>query len=452
MTENKKEINNSINDRHLFIETYGCQMNVADSEVVASIMEMAGYAMTDNIEDADAILLNTCSIRDNAEQKIVSRLQFLASLRRKGRKIIVGVIGCMAERVKDTLINDHGVDLVAGPDSYLDLPNLFASVEAGEKAINVELSTTETYRNVIPSRIGGNRISGFISIMRGCNNFCSYCIVPYTRGRERSREAQSILNELADLQAKGFKEVTLLGQNVNSYNYIDADGNVTNFASLLAMVAEAAPEMRVRFTTSHPKDMSDEIIATIAKYPNVCNHIHLPVQSGSNSVLKNMNRRYTREWYLDRIAAIRSAIPDCGISTDMFTGFYDESEEDFQLTLDLMREVGFDASFMFKYSERPGTMASKHMPDNIAEDVKIDRLNRMIALQNELSLESNRKDIGKTFDVLVEGISKRSKEQFVGRTQQNKTCVFPRGNYRVGDIVNVRVLEVSSATLICELV
>ena len=452
MTENKKEINNSINDRHLFIETYGCQMNVADSEVVASIMEMAGYTMTDNIEDADAILLNTCSIRDNAEQKIVSRLQFLASLRRKGRKIIVGVIGCMAERVKDTLINDHGVDLVAGPDSYLDLPNLFASVEAGEKAINVELSTTETYRDVIPSRIGGNRISGFISIMRGCNNFCSYCIVPYTRGRERSREAQSILNELADLQAKGFKEVTLLGQNVNSYNYKDAEGNTTNFASLLAMVAEAAPDMRVRFTTSHPKDMSDEIIATIAKYPNVCNHIHLPVQSGSNSVLKNMNRRYTREWYLDRIAAIRRAIPDCGISTDMFTGFYDESEEDFQLTLDLMREVGFDASFMFKYSERPGTMASKHMPDNIAEDVKIDRLNRMIALQNELSLESNRKDIGKTFDVLVEGVSKRSKEQFVGRTQQNKTCVFPRGNYRVGDIVNVRVLEVSSATLICELV
>jgi tRNA-2-methylthio-N6-dimethylallyladenosine synthase len=358
----------------------------------------------------------------------------------------------MAERIKDTLINDHGVDLVAGPDSYLDLPNLFAAVEAGEKAINVELSTTETYRDVIPSRIGGNRISGFISIMRGCNNFCSYCIVPYTRGRERSREAQSILNELADLQAKGFKEVTLLGQNVNSYNYIDADGNATNFAALLAMVAEAAPNMRVRFTTSHPKDMSDEIIATIARYPNVCNHIHLPVQSGSNSVLKNMNRRYTREWYLDRIAAIRHAIPDCGISTDMFTGFYDESEEDFQLTLDLMREVGFDASFMFKYSERPGTMASKHMPDNIAEDVKIDRLNRMIALQNELSLESNRKDIGKTFDVLVEGVSKRSKEQFVGRTQQNKTCVFPRGNYRVGDIVNVRVLEVSSATLICELV
>ena len=452
----KEEENNqqcATNDRLLFIETYGCQMNVADSEVVASIMGMAGYAVTENIEEADAILLNTCSIRDNAEQKIVSRLQYLASLRRrrKNHPLIVGVIGCMAERVKDSLINDHGVDLVAGPDSYLDLPNLFASVEAGEKAINVELSTTETYRDVIPSRIGGNRISGFISIMRGCNNFCSYCIVPYTRGRERSREAQSILNELVDLRNKGFKEVTLLGQNVNSYNYIDANGNGTNFAQLLAMVAEAAPDMRVRFTTSHPKDMSDEIITTIARYPNVCNHIHLPVQSGSNSVLKDMNRRYTREWYLDRIAAIRQAIPDCGISTDMFTGFYNETEEDFQLTLDLMREVGFDASFMFKYSERPGTMASKHMPDNVAEEVKIDRLNRMIALQNELSLKSNRKDIGKTFDVLVEGISKRSKEQFVGRTQQNKTCVFPRGNYRVGDIVNVKVLEASSATLICEL-
>ena len=453
MKEEKNNHQNATTDRLLFIETYGCQMNVADSEVVASIMEMAGYAVTENIEEADAILLNTCSIRDNAEQKIVSRLQFLASLRRRRRsRLIVGVIGCMAERVKESLINNHGVDLVAGPDSYLDLPNLFAAVEAGEKAINVELSTTETYRDIIPSRITGNRVSGFISIMRGCNNFCSYCIVPYTRGRERSREAQSILNELADLRAKGFKEVTLLGQNVNSYNYKDAEGNTTDFASLLAMVAEAAPDMRVRFTTSHPKDMSDEIIATIARYPNVCNHIHLPVQSGSNSVLKDMNRRYTREWYLDRIAAIRRAIPDCGISTDMFTGFYNETEEDFQLTLNLMREVGFDASFMFKYSERPGTMASKHMPDNVPEDVKIDRLNRMIALQNELSLESNRKDIGKEFDVLVEGISKRSKEQFVGRTQQNKTCVFPRGNYRVGDIVNVRVLEVSSATLICELI
>ena len=440
-------------DKKLFIETYGCQMNVADSEVVAAIMGMAGYETVDNIEDADAVLLNTCSIRDNAEQKIISRLNYFASLRRKHKasRLIVGVIGCMAERVKDTLINDYGVDLVAGPDSYLDLPNLFASVENGEKAINVELSTTETYRDIIPSRITGNRVSGFISIMRGCNNFCSYCIVPYTRGRERSREAQSILNELEDLRSKGFKEVTLLGQNVNSYNFVAEDGTHTDFASLLSMVAEAAPDMRVRFTTSHPKDMSDEIIAVIAKYPNICNHIHLPVQSGSNSVLKSMNRKYTREWYLDRIAAIRRAIPDCGISTDMFTGFYNESEEDFQLTLDLMREVGFDASFMFKYSERPGTLASKQMPDNVPEDVKIDRLNRMIALQNELSLASNRRDIGKTFDVLVEGVSKRSKEQFVGRNQQNKTLVFPRGNYRVGDIVKVKVIDASSATLISEL-
>ena len=445
---------NTIFDKKLFIETYGCQMNVADSEVVASVMGMSGYSVTDNIDDADAILLNTCSIRDNAEQKIISRLSFLSSLRRKRRnhRLIVGVIGCMAERVRDTLINDYEVDLVAGPDSYLDLPNLFAAVEAGEKAINVELSTTETYRDIIPARITGNVVSGFISIMRGCNNFCSYCIVPYTRGRERSREAASILNELADLRNKGFKEVTLLGQNVNSYKYTDATGNVINFAQLLSMVAEAAPAMRVRFTTSHPKDMSDEIIDVIARYPNVCNHIHLPVQSGSNSVLKAINRHYTREWYLDRIAAIKKAIPNCGISTDMFTGFHNESEEDFQETLSLMREVGFDAAFMFKYSERPGTMASKNLPDNIAEDVKIDRLNRMIALQNELSLESNRRDIGKTFDVLVEGISKRSKEQFVGRTQQNKTMVFPRGNHRIGDIVKVKVLEASSATLIGELV
>ena len=445
---------NKITDKQLYIETYGCQMNVADSEVVASVMEMAGYGVTNDIDNADAVLLNTCSIRDNAEQKIVSRLAFLSSLRkkRKGKKLIVGVIGCMAERLKDTLINEYEVDLVAGPDSYLDLPNLFASVEVGQKAINVELSTTETYREVIPTRITGNRVSGYISIMRGCNNFCSYCIVPYTRGRERSREVKSILAELEDLRTKGFKEVILLGQNVNSYSYESEDGNVTDFASLLALVAEAAPDMWVRFTTSHPKDMSDEIIAVMARYPNICNHIHLPVQSGSNSVLKDMNRKYTREWYLDRIAAIRRAIPDCGISTDMFTGFYNESEDDFQLTLQLMREVGFDSAFMFKYSERPGTLASKHMKDNVAEDVKIDRLNRMIALQNELSLASNRRDVGKTFDVLIEGVSKRSKEQFVGRNQQNKTFVFPRGNYRIGEIAKVKVLEVSSATLIGELV
>lgn len=435
----------------LFIETYGCQMNVADSEVVASILGMAGYELTDDISRADAILLNTCSIRDNAEQKIVSRLQYLASLRRKkSGRLIIGVIGCMAERVRDSLINDHGVDVVAGPDSYLDLPALFAAAEAGEKAINVELSTTETYRDVVPRRIGANRVSGFVSIMRGCNNFCSYCIVPYTRGRERSRELDSILREVADLRAKGFKEVTLLGQNVNSYRYTDADGNVTDFAALLGAVADAAPDMRVRFTTSHPKDLSDEVIAAIASRPNLCKHIHLPVQSGSDSVLAAMNRKYTRAWYLGRVAAIRRAMPGCTITTDMFTGFHNESEDDFQQTLSLMREVGFDSAFMFKYSERPGTLASRTMPDNVPEDVKIERLNRMIALQNELSLASNRRDIGKEFDVLIEGISKRSADQLVGRTEGNKTCVLPRGSHRVGETVRVRVADATSATLICD--
>lgn len=435
--------------KKLFIETYGCQMNVADSEVVASVMKLAGYGVTENIDECDAILINTCSIRDNAEQKIFSRLQQLASLKKKrGGKLIVGIIGCMAERMKDELINNHGVDLVAGPDAYLDLPNLITAVENGESAINIELSTTETYRDVIPSRIGGNKLSGYISIMRGCNNFCSYCIVPYTRGRERSREPGSILNELHDLQAKGFKEVILLGQNVNSYNYVNTDGTVVDFARLLEIVADAAPEMRVRFTTSHPKDMSDEIIAMMASKPNVCKHIHLPVQSGSNSVLKAMNRKYTREWYLDRIAAIRRAMPDCGISTDMFTGFHNESEEDFQETLSLMHEVGFDSAFMFKYSERPGTFASKNLPDNISEDIKIDRLNRMIALQNELSLESNRRDVGKTFEVLVEGHSKRSKDDLFGRTEQNKVIVFPAGNAKIGDRVMVTVNNATSATLL----
>ena len=358
----------------------------------------------------------------------------------------------MAERMKDTLINEHGVDVVAGPDAYLDLPNLIAAAENGEKAIDIELSTTETYRDVIPSRISGSRVSGFISIMRGCNNFCSYCIVPYTRGRERSREPQSILNELHDLEAKGFKEATLLGQNVNSYRYVKPDGSVIGFAQLLAMVAEAAPQMRIRFSTSHPKDMSDEIIQAIADHHNICNHIHLPVQSGSNSVLKNMNRRYTREWYLDRIAAIKRIIPDCGISTDMFTGFYNESEEDFQLTLSLMREVGFDSAFMFKYSERPGTLASREMKDNVPEEVKIDRLNRMIALQNELSKESNLRDVGKTFEILVEGYSKRSKSDMFGRTQQNKVIVFAAGNAKVGEYRMAHVTSASSATLLGELV
>lgn len=440
--------------RNLYIETYGCQMNVADSEVVAAIMGMAGYALTDNIDDADAVLLNTCSIRDNAEQKIVARLQALAAMRRKrkDRKLIIGVIGCMAERVRDELVNRHGVDLVAGPDAYLDLPALFGAAEVGREAVNVELSTTETYRDVVPVRIAGAAVSGYISIMRGCNNFCSYCIVPYTRGRERSRPVDSIMRELADLHSRGFKEVTLLGQNVNSYRYEGPDGVAVDFPVLLTLVAEAAPDMRVRFTTSHPKDMSDATIAVIASHPNICRHIHLPVQSGSNAVLAAMNRKYTREWYLDRIAAIRRAIPDCGISTDLFTGFHGETEEDFEQTLDLMRTVGFDSAFMFKYSERPGTLASRTMPDNIPEEVKIDRLNRMIAVQNELSAASNRRDVGREFEVLVEGVSKRSKDQMVGRTSQNKTAVFPRGNAKVGDYVRVRVTSSSSATLICELV
>lgn len=450
MEATETPVGQPVAEKKLFIETYGCQMNVADSEVVASIMQMAGYTLCDNIEDADAIFVNTCSIRDNAEQKVLSRLAYFQSLRKHHKHLVVGVLGCMAERVREQLIAENGVDLVAGPDSYLDLPNLVGAAEHGEKAVNVELSTTETYREVIPSRIGLNRISGFISIMRGCNNFCSYCIVPYTRGRERSREPESILGELADLKAKGFKEVTLLGQNVNSYRYERADGTVVDFPALLALVAQAAGEMRVRFTTSHPKDMSDETLHVIAAWPNLCHHIHLPVQSGSNRILKLMNRKYTREWYLDRIAAIRRILPDCGITTDMFSGFHSETEEDFEETLSLMREVGFDSSFLFKYSERPGTYASKHLPDDVPEEVKIARLQRMIDLQNELSLESNRRDIGHEFEVLVEGFSKRSREQLFGRTSQNKVVVFDKGNHRIGQLVWVRVTDASSATLLGE--
>lgn len=432
------------------IETYGCQMNVADSEVVAAMMQLAGYDITDTEQDASAVLLNTCSIRDNAEQKIYSRLAFWNSLRRKsGKNIIIGVIGCMAERLKEKLIEDYGVDIVAGPDAYLDIPNLVAAAENGEKAINTILSTTETYRDVMPRRIGGTGVSGFISIMRGCNNFCSYCIVPYTRGRERSRHPESILRELADLRARGFKEATLLGQNVDSYNHTDTEtGIVTDFPKLLALVAEAAPDMRIRFTTSHPKDMDDATLHTIAAYPNLARHIHLPVQSGSDAVLKSMNRKYTRQWYLDRIAAIRRILPDAGITTDLFTGFHDESEEDFALTLSLMKEVGFDSAFMFKYSERPGTFASKHLPDNIPEDVKIERLNRMIALQNELSMRSNAADIGKEFEVLVEGRSKRNADELFGRTSQNKVVVFPAGGHLAGDFVKVKVDSATSATLL----
>lgn len=436
--------------KKLFIETYGCQMNVADSEVVATIMKMADYDICNNLDEADAVFMNTCSIRDNAEQKIYGRLQYFKSLNNKGHKLIVGVLGCMAERVKEDLFK-HGADLVAGPDSYLDLPNLISAAEQGLEAVNVTLSTTETYREIIPTRIGNNRISGFISIMRGCNNFCSYCIVPYTRGRERSRAVDSILAELNDLKDKGFKEVTLLGQNVNSYLFKE-DGNETDFADLLAIVADAAPEMRIRFSTSNPEDMSDKILETMAAHNNICKHLHLPVQSGSSSVLKRMNRKYDREWYLDRIAAVKRIMPDCGISTDVFCGFSGETLEDQQQTLSLMREVGFDSAFMFKYSERPGTFASRHYPDDIAEEEKIRRLNEIIALQNELSLESNRRDIGKTFEVLVEGYSKRSREQMCGRTQQNKMIVFPKGNAKPGDFVMVKVSEATSATMLGEIV
>lgn len=440
---------NDAGAKKLFIETYGCQMNVADSEVVASIMGMHGYALCDAITDADAIFVNTCSIRDNAEQKVLSRLAYFRSLKKKNPRLIVGVLGCMAERVRENLVAEHGVDLVAGPDAYLDLPALVAAVERGEQAVNVSLSTTETYRDVMPARVGSSRVSGYISIMRGCNNFCSYCIVPYTRGRERSREPESILNELRDLKLRGFKEAVLLGQNVNSYRYESPDGAVVDFPALLRMVAEAAgADMRIRFTTSHPKDMSDEILEAIAAHPALCHHIHLPVQSGSNRILQLMNRRYTREWYLDRVAAIRRIIPDCGITSDLFCGFHSETDAEFEQTLSLMREVGYDASFLFKYSERPGTFASKHLPDNISEEVKIARLQRMIELQNELSLESNRRDIGKSFEVLVEGFSKRSREQLCGRTSQNKVVVFPRGSHRVGDFVTVRITDVSSATLL----
>lgn len=433
------------------IETFGCQMNVADSEVVASLLFSAGYELLkDDADDesADAVVINTCSIRENAEQKIYGRIaRWKALARKQGRKILIAVIGCMAERLKQRLIADYGVDVVAGPDSYLSLPELFDSARAGIPAMDVDLSLTQTYAGVMPRRLAGNRISGFISIMRGCNNFCSYCIVPYTRGRERSRDPQSILAELEDLRQKGFREATLLGQNVNSYHYDDGQGRVIGFPQLLAMVAEAAPDMRIRFTTSHPKDMSDDTLHVMASHPNIARHIHLPVQSGSDSVLKSMNRKYTRQWYLDRVAAIRRILPDAGLSTDLFTGFHNESEEDFQQTLSLMREARFDSAFMFKYSERPGTLASQHLPDNVPEEVKIERLNRMIALQNELSLTSNRADIGKRFVVLVEGPSKRDAEEYFGRTTQNKVVIFPRGNARPGDLVEVEVEEASSATL-----
>lgn len=428
--------------KRLFIETYGCQMNVADSEVVASVMKMADYEICENINDADAVFLNTCSVRDNAEQKIYNRLEALHSLRSKGRKLIIGVLGCMAERVKDDLLENHHVDLVAGPDSYLTLPDLISQAETGEKAINIELSTTETYRDIVPQRICGTHIGGFVSIMRGCNNFCHYCIVPYTRGRERSRDVDSILREVNDLHERGFKEVTLLGQNVNSY----VSGDIT-FPKLLQRVAEAVPDMRIRFTTSHPKDMSDDTLHVIADMPNVCRHIHLPVQSGSDRILKLMNRKYTREWYLGRVEAIRRIIPECGLSTDIFVGYHSETEEDHQMSLSLMKEVGYDSAFMFKYSERPGTYASKHLPDDVPEEVKLRRLAELIDLQTQMSALSNARNIGKEYDVLIEGFSKRSREQLFGRTEQNKVVVFDKGTHHIGETIRVKITDSSSATL-----
>ena len=438
--------------KKLYIEAYGCQMNVADSEVVAAVMRMADYEPCDSLDEADAVFLNTCSVRDNAEQKIIHRLEALHALRKKGRRLIIGVLGCMAERVKEGLLHDHHCDLVAGPDAYLTLPDLVAQAELGHKAINTELSLTETYRDIVPERVCGSHLSGFVSIMRGCNNFCHYCIVPYTRGRERSRDLQSILAEVRDLQSRGYKEVTLLGQNVNSYRFEAADGTLTDFPTLLRTVARTAPGMRVRFTTSHPKDMSDETLRVIAEEPNVCRHIHLPVQSGSNRVLKAMNRKYTREWYHDRVAAIRRIIPDCGLSTDIFAGYCGETEEDHQLSLSLMRECAYDSAFMFKYSERPGTYASKNLPDDVPEETKIRRLNELIALQNELSLTANQRCIGQEYDILIEGVSKRSREQLFGRTEQNKVVIFDRADHRVGETIRVRITEATSATLKGEVV
>lgn len=448
----------------LFIETYGCQMNVADSEVVASVMKMAGYELCESVDEADAVFLNTCSVRDNAEQKVLNRLDTLHAMTRKGRRMIIGVLGCMAERVKEDLLENHHADLVAGPDAYLTLPDLIAQAETGHKAMNIELSTTETYRDIMPQRICGPHVGGFVSIMRGCNNFCHYCIVPYTRGRERSRDVESILREVRDLHEHGYKEVTLLGQNVNSYlgelksknEEVNSEGNdgkddvkseKVAFPALLRMVAEAVPDMRIRFTTSHPKDMSDDTLRVIAEMPNICHHIHLPVQSGSDRILKLMNRKYTREWYMDRVRAIRRIIPDCAISTDIFVGYHSETEEDHQMSLSLMREVGYDSAFMFKYSERPGTYASKHLPDDVSEEVKLRRLAEMIELQTKLSAESNAKDVGKEFDVLIEGFSKRSREQLFGRTGQNKVVVFDKGNCHIGQTVRVRITDSSSATL-----
>ena len=436
--------------KKIYIETYGCQMNVGDSEVIFSILGKEGYERTESMDDADVILANTCSVRDNAEQRIWGRIEVFHKQKEKRSGVVVGIVGCMAERLKDKLLDTHKVDLVAGPDSYRTLPTLLRDIAPDKPQINVMLSHEETYADIVPVRTDRNGVSAFISIMRGCNNVCSYCVVPYTRGAERSRDPQTIVDEARDVFSKGYKEVTLLGQNVDSYNWKPAEGEGCDFPKLLEMVARISPELRVRFATNHPKDISDELIETMARYDNICNHIHLPVQSGSDRLLEKMRRRYTAEWYLERVAMIREVLPGCGITTDVIAGFCSETEEDHQQTLELFRKVGFDYAYMFYYSERPGTLAARHYPDDVPLDVKTRRLNEIIALQSELSLKSNQNDIGKTFRVLVEGPSKKNPEELCGRSGSNKMCVFPGKGHKAGDYVDVKVLSCTSATLIGE--
>lgn len=437
--------------KKIYIETYGCQMNVGDSEVIFSILGKEGYERTESMDDADVILANTCSVRDNAEQRIWGRIEVFHKQKEKRSGVVVGIVGCMAERLKDKLLDTHKVDLVAGPDSYRTLPTLLRDIAPDKPQINVMLSHEETYADIVPVRTDRNGVSAFISIMRGCNNVCSYCVVPYTRGAERSRDPQTIVDEARDVFSKGYKEVTLLGQNVDSYNWKPAEGEGCDFPKLLEMVARISPELRVRFATNHPKDISDELIETMARYDNICNHIHLPVQSGSDRLLEKMRRRYTAEWYLERVAMIREVLPGCGITTDVIAGFCSETEEDHQHTLELFRKVGFDYAYMFYYSERPGTLAARHYPDDVPLDVKTRRLNEIIALQSELSLKSNQNDIGKTFRVLVEGPSKKNPEELCGRSGSNKMCVFPGKGHKAGDYVDVKVLSCTSATLIGKL-
>ena len=437
-------------EKKVYIETYGCQMNVNDSEVVLSILQDEGYSLTENIEEASLILANTCSIRDNAEQRIWGRIDQFRLQKRSRPEVIIGILGCMAERLKEKLLTK--VDLVAGPDSYRSLPSLLRAIAPDRPQINVLLSHEETYADIKPVRMDKNGVSAFISIMRGCNNVCSYCVVPYTRGAERSRDPFTIVNEAKDLWSRGYKEVTLLGQNVDSYHWIDKETgrHSTNFAQLLEMVAKISPDLRVRFSTSHPKDISDEVIYTMAMYSNICRHIHLPVQSGSSIMLEKMRRKYNREWYLERVAKIRSVIPDCGITTDVIAGFSGETEQDHNDTLTLMEKVVFDSAFMFAYSERPGTLASKKYPDDIPYEVKTKRLNEIIELQGRMSLKSNEKEIGKTVKVLVEGPSKKNPSELCGRASNNKMCVFPSKGEKAGDYCEVEVVSVTSATLICK--